>query len=165
MIDTANAREARKQFPLALLAGLGIVVLIAAIFVLTSKTVHVAPAPAPVPLNFGAKEKAYAPQIGYSNIQLAKSSNLLNQQFTYINGTVTNGGDQTIQRLAMSVDFYDDVDNKDVALHDTETIIGPNDQPLPPHSQRDFSVTLDRYPESWNQQMPHFHTAGLVLQP
>lgn len=164
MIDTESAREARKQFPLALLAGLGIVVVIASIFVLTSKTVHVAPPPAPVAMAFGPKEQAYAAQIHYSNIQLAKSSNLLNQQFTYINGTVTNDGDRTIQRLAMSVDFYDDFDNKDVALHDTETIIGPADQPLPPHSQRDFSVTLDRYPENWNQQMPVFHTAGLVLQ-
>jgi uncharacterized protein DUF2393 len=164
MIDTESAREARKQFPLALLAGLGVVVLIAAIFVLTSKTVHVAPPPTPVPMAFGPTEKAYAAQIHYSNIQLAKSSNLLNQQFTYINGTVTNDGDRTIQRLAMSVDFYDDVDNKDVALHDTETIIGATDQPLPPHSQRDFSVTLDHYPENWNQQMPAFHTSGLVLQ-
>jgi Protein of unknown function (DUF2393) len=164
MIDTENAREARRQFPLALLAGLGIVVLVAAIFVLTSKTVHVAPPPKPVPMAFGPNEQAYAPQIHYSNIQLAKSSNLLNQQFTYINGTVTNDGDRTIQRLAMSVDFYDDIDNKEVALHDTETIIGPNDQPLLPHSQRDFSVTLDRYPDTWNQQMPAFHTSGLVFE-
>jgi hypothetical protein len=164
MIDSENAREARKQFPLALLAGLGIVVLVASIFVFMSKSVHVATSSAPTAMAFGPQEQAYAPSIHYDNIQLAKSSNLLNQQFTYINGTVSNDGDRPVRRLAMSVDFYDDLDNKEVALHDTETIIGPNDQPLPPHTQRDFSVTLDRYPDSWNQQMPAFHTSGLVLQ-
>jgi hypothetical protein len=164
MIDSDNAREARRQFPLALLGGLAVVILVAAGAVLMSKSVHVVTPPPSTPMAFGPEEQAYAAHIRFTNIQLSKSSNMLNQQFTYINGTVSNDGDRAIKRLAMSVNFYNDIDNKQIALHDTETIIGPTDQPLPPHQQRDFSVTLESFPENWNQQMPTFATSGLVLQ-
>jgi hypothetical protein len=164
MIDTESSREARRQFPLALAGGLAVVLIVAGIFVTMSKSVHVAPPPTPKPMAFGAPEQAYAAHVQFNNIQLAKSSNLLNQQFTYINGTVANSGDHAISQLAMSVDFCDDLANKHVALHDTETVISATDQPLPPHQQRDFSVTLDKFPQNWNQQMPLFYTSGLVLQ-
>jgi hypothetical protein len=166
MIDSDNAREARRQFPLALVAGVVIVFVVFGAVALMSKSVHVA-APAPqAPMAFGAAEQAYAAHIHYSDIKLAKSSNLLNQQFTYINGTVTNDGDRTVNRLAMTVTFNDDLANKEAVLTDTETIIGESatDQPLPPHQQRAFSVTIEKYPETWNQQDPVFKTTGLVLQ-
>jgi hypothetical protein len=164
MIDTQNAREARKQFPLALLGGVGIVATIAVILIFVSKSSHVATPTQARPLAFGPQEQAYAPNIHYTNIQLAKSENFLNQQFMYINGTVANAGNQAVKQLAMTVDFYDDIDNKHLTMHDAETVIGPDDPPLPPHEQRKFSVTIDGYPQNWNQQMPIFHTSGLVLQ-
>ncbi len=164
MIDTQNAREARKQFPLALLAGVVIVAIIAAIFIYVSKSSHVAAPTQAKPMLFGPEEQAYAPNIHYSNIQLAKSENFLNQQFMYINGTVANAGNRAVSQLAMTADFYDDIDNKHLTAHYTETVIGPNDPPLAPHEQRKFSVTIDGFPENWNQQMPIFHTSGLVLQ-
>lgn len=164
MIDTQNAREARKQFPLALLGGVAIVAIVAVIFIFVSKSSHVAAPAQAKPMAFGPEEQAYAPNIQYSDIQLAKSENFLNQQFMYINGTVANTGNRAISQLAMTVDFYDDIDNKHLTMHDKETVIGPNDPPLPPHEQRKFSVTIDGYPQNWNQQMPIFHTSGLVLQ-
>ena len=165
MIDTQSSREARKQFPLALAGGLGIVLIVAAIFVYISKSTHVSAVTVQTkPLAFGAAEQAYAPHIRYSNIQFAQSSNLLNQQFLYITGVVSNDGDRAIKGLAMSADFYDDLANKELTLHDTETVIGPTDQPLPPHQQRNFGVTIDGFPKNWNQQMPAFHTSGLALQ-
>jgi hypothetical protein len=164
MIDTQNAREAQKQFPLALIAGVVIVGIVAVILIFVSKSSHVAAPAQAKPMAFGPQEQAYAPNISYTNIQLAKSENFLNQQFMYINGTVSNAGDRTITQLAMTVDFYDDVDNKHLIMHDAETVIAATDSPLPPHQQRKFSVTIDGYPQNWNQQMPAFHTSGLELQ-
>jgi hypothetical protein len=77
---------------------------------------------------------------------------------------VTNNGDRTVKGLAMTVNFYDDLNNTEIALHDTENVINSTDQPLAPHQTRPFSVTLDRFPDTWNQQMPKFKTSGLVLQ-
>jgi len=164
MIDTPNAREARKQFPLALLAGVVIVGIVAVILIVVSKSSHTAAPIQTKPMAFGPEEQAYAPNIHYSNIQLAKSENFLNQQFMYINGTIANTGNRAVKQVAMTVDFYDDIDNKHLTMHHTETVIGPTDPPLPPHEQRKFSVTIDGYPQNWNQQMPIFHTSGLVLQ-
>jgi hypothetical protein len=164
MIDSENSREARRQFPLALLGGLVVVLIVAGAAVMMSKSVHVMTPPAPPPMAFGPPEQAYAPKIHYNNIQLSKSSNMLNQQFIYINGTVSNSGDKTIKRLQVSVDFCDDLANKHVALHQDAPAIQTTDGPLEPGHQRDFSVTIDGYPKNWNQQMPLFHTSGLVLQ-
>jgi hypothetical protein len=165
MIDTQSSREARKQFPLALAAGLVIVLIVVVIFIYVSKSTRVSAVTVQTkPLAFGPAEQAYAAHIRYSNIQLAQSSNLLNQQFMYVSGVVSNDGDRTIKGLAMSSDFYDDIDNKELTMHDVETVIGPTDDPLPPHQQRNFSVTIDGFPKNWNQQMPAFHTSGLALQ-
>ena len=164
MIDSANAREARKQFPLALLAGVVIVGIVAVILIFVSKSAHVAAPTQAKPMAFGPAEQAYAPHIEFKDIQLSQSSNFLNQQFMYINGTVANTGDRPVDQLAMTADFYQDVDNKQLTMHDTETVIGPADPPLPPHEQRKFSVTIDGFPQNWNQQMPKLSVSGLVLQ-
>lgn len=164
MIDTQNAREARKQFPLALLGGIIIVGIVAVILIFVSRSAHVAAPVQAKPMVFGPEEQAYAANVHYTDIRLAKSSNFLNQQFIYVGGTVGNSGNRAIKQLAMTVDFYDDVDNKHVTMQDNETVIGPNDPPLAPHEQRKFSVTIDGYPQNWNQQMPKFRTSGLVLQ-
>ncbi|HEY6467994.1 MAG TPA: FxLYD domain-containing protein [Candidatus Acidoferrales bacterium] len=164
MIDTQNAREARRQFPLALVAGVVIVGIVAVILIFVSKSAHVAAPTQAKPMAFGPQEQAYASNISYTNIQLAKSENFLNQQFMYINGTVSNAGDRTITQLQITVNFYDDVDNKHLTMHDAETAIAVTDPPLSPHQQRKFSLTIDGYPQNWNQQMPAFHTSGLVLQ-
>jgi hypothetical protein len=164
MIDSENSQEARRQFPLAVLAGLVVVLIVAGAAVMMSKSVHVVTPPTPPPMAFGPAEQAYAPQIHYDNIQLSKSSNMLNQQFTYINGTVSNSGDKSVKELQVSVDFCDDMANKHVTLHQDAPAIQTTDGPLGPGQQRDFSVTIDGYPDNWNQQMPLFHTSGLVLQ-
>ena len=164
MIDSENAREARRQFPLALLAGLAVVLIVAGAAVMMSKSVHVVTPSAPPPMAFGAEEKAYAPQIRYENIRLSKSSNFLNQQFTYINGTVANGGEKAVKALQVSVDFCDDLPNKHVILHQDALAIQASDGPLGPGQQRNFSMTIDGYPEAWNQQMPLIYTSGLVFQ-
>ena len=38
---------------------------------------------------------------------MAQSSNLLNQQFTYVAGTITNDGAQAIRALEATFEFHD----------------------------------------------------------
>ena len=165
MIDSENAREARRQFPIALAAAAVIVALaIGAISLLSRHSQSAAPSAGVKPMAFGPAEQAYAPHVHLTDIQLSKSSNLLNQQFTYINGTVSNDGDRAIAGMALTVEFYSDVDNKKLALRDTEPVITSNDPPLPAGQNRPFTMTMDRYPDGWNQQMPKLAVSGLVLQ-
>jgi hypothetical protein len=128
MIETQPAQEKeRSQAPVAFVAGLAIVVVVAGLIVLLSRTIHVA-APVTIPtMPFGPREQAYASRMQLSEIHLARSSNLLNQQFTYVSGTIVNNGDRTVTGVTVTVDFLDG-DYK-VALHDSEPVINFSDQP------------------------------------
>src|SRR5277367_6067792 len=104
-------------------------------------------------LPFGAEEQSYAAQIHFQDIHLAQSSNLLNQQFTYVAATVSNDGPRAIRALEVTVEFHDPF--KQVILKDSDVIIERTDDPLGATKQRDFQVTLDQsVPSEWNQQYP-----------
>jgi hypothetical protein len=163
LIDTQPTEEKdRSQLPIALLAGVVVVVIVAALIVLLSRTIHVA-APVAVPtMPFGAPEQAYAARMQLNDIHLARSSNLLNQQFTYVSGTIVNNGDRTVTGVTVTVDFLDS-DYK-VALHDSEPVINFSDQPIPAGQSHDFTMTIEKYPETWNQEMPKVKITGLNLK-
>jgi hypothetical protein len=151
----------RSQLPIAFLAGLAIVLLLAAAIVLLSRS-YVAGPPAAPPMPFGPQEQAYSTRIQINNLHLSRSSNLLNQQFTYVSGTLLNNGDRTISGLTMTVDFRDS-DNK-VVLHDSEPVLGPTDPPIAGGQSQDFTMTIEQFPETWNQEMPSVRITGLVLR-
>ena len=152
----------RSQAPIAFLAGLLVVVIVAGLIVMLSKTIHVAK-PVTVPtMPFGPPEQAYAQRMQLNDIHLARSSNLLNQQFTYVSGTIVNNGDRTVTGVTLTVDFLDS-DHK-VALHDSEPVINFSDPPIPTGQSHDFTMTIDKFPEMWNQEMPELHITGLNLK-
>lgn len=163
-ITQAQQSEPREKsrVPIAFLAGLIIVLVVAGAIVLMSRTVHVAAPPAPPPMPFGPQEQAYAARIQINNVQLARSSNLLNQQFTYVSGTLLNNGDRTVTGVTMTVDFNDS-QNK-VVLHDSEPVISATDSPIQAGGSHDFQMTIERFPETWNQEMPSVRITGLVLK-
>ena len=163
MTETQRAEEREKsRVPIAFLAGLMIVLLVAGAIVLLSRSVHLAAPKAAMTMPFGPQEQAYSKRLQINDVHLARSSNLLNQQFTYVSGTLVNNGDRTITGVTMTVDFRDS-DNK-VALHDTEPVIVSTDTPVPAGESHAFQMTIEQYPETWNQQMPSVYVSGLVLK-
>ena len=68
-------------------------------------------------LPFGAAEQAYAAQIHFRICELSQSTNLLNQQFTYVGGTVSNDGPRTIRALEVSCRVSRSVQPGDPARH------------------------------------------------
>ena len=156
------AENERSQVPIAFLLGLVIVLVVAGAIVMLSKTIHVSK-PTTIPtMPFGQPEQAYAARVQLHDIHLARSSNLLNQQFTYVSGTLVNNGDRTIAGVTLTVDFLDS-DSK-VALHDSEPVINSSDQPVIGGSSRDFTMTIEKFPDTWNQEMPALKITGLVLK-
>ncbi len=85
-------REERRRLPVAFLAGAIIVLLIFGGFLLLTHVMHSHSAATVVKLPFGPAEQAYAPHIQFLDIQLAHATNFLNQDFTYVAGTVLNDG-------------------------------------------------------------------------
>lgn len=156
-------RQRGSGFPAAFAAGLVVCLVLAGAVVLISRharkpqqAAHAAKLP------FGPAEQAYAPNIHFTHIKLARAENFLGEEFTYVQVTISNAGSQTVHGLAIRLEFYDPF--KQVILRDDEQLVKPSDPPLRPGEQRGLQITLGSIPAEWNHQDPLFHVAGLVLQ-
>jgi hypothetical protein len=154
-------REEKRQFPIALAAGALIVLVIFGGLMLLSRGSNRSGQTAVVHLPFGPTEQAYAEHIHFKDIQMAKANNFLNQEFTYVAGTLSNDGARTIKALEVTLEFRDPFNQ--VILREPEQIIGPKDPPLGGGQRRDFQITLEHVPPEWNQQYPSIRVTGLVL--
>jgi hypothetical protein len=157
----------KREFPIAFAAGGVVVLIVAAILVFVSHGTNLnGPSPASVAaaqkLPFGATEKSYASRVHFQDIQLARSTNLLNQEFTFVAGTIANDGDRPVAGLQVTIEFHDPFNQ--VILSDTETLIAHGAQPLPGGQKRDFQVILEHVPVEWNRQYPTIRATGLILQ-
>lgn len=159
----SSRRERGSGFPVAFAAGLVIVLILGACVVLISRhSKSTIPAAKTAKLPFGPAEQAYAPNVHFDNMKLAKATNFLGEEFTYVQVTVTNAGPRSIQGLTILLTFSDPF--KQVVLRDSEQLIGPADSPLGPGQQRGLQITLGGIPAEWNHENPIFQVTGLVLE-
>jgi hypothetical protein len=157
----SSYKDQRSQFPVAFAAGLVICAIVVAIIVLVVKHTRSAPV-AELKLPYGAAEQAYANRISFDDIKLAHAQNFLNQDFTYVAGTLVNMGDKDIKAIQVQIEFKNNLDQ--VVLRENEPLITPGAEPLPAGQRRDFQVTLEHLSEEWNHQYPSIHVTGLVLE-
>lgn len=161
--EPTGGREERRPFPAAFVAGLVVVAIVVACAVGISRYAHSREsAAAAVKLPFGPAEQAYASNLHFDNIQMSRATNLLNQVFTYVNGTMTNAGPRTVGVMEVTLEFHDPFNQ--VVLRETEQLIARANAPLGPGGHRDFQITLEHIPVEWNEQNPTFRVTGLVLQ-
>jgi hypothetical protein len=157
----SSYKDQRSQFPYAFTAGLIIVAILVAVIVLVVKHTRTAPV-AEVKLPYGAAEQAYSDRIHFDDIKLAHAANFLNQDFTYVAGTIANMGDKDIKAIQVQIEFRNTLNQ--VVLRENESLIPPDAEPIPAGQRRDFQVTLEHLSEEWNHQYPSIHVTGLVLE-
>jgi hypothetical protein len=157
----SSYKDQRSQFPYAFTAGLIIVAILVAVIVLVVKHTRTAPV-AEVKLPYGATEQAYSDRIHFDDIKLAHATNFLNQDFTYVAGTIANMGDKDIKAIQVQIEFRNTLDQ--VVLRENESLIPPDAEPIPAGQRRDFQVTLEHLSEEWNHQYPSIYVTGLVLE-
>src|ERR1700690_3945853 len=154
--------EEKNRFPVAFLAGAIIVLLLgagAAFMIRRSRPTGIAAA---TKLPFGQPEQSYAPRVQFQAIQMAHSTNFLNQEFTFVVGTIVNNGDRALAGLQVNIEFHDQFNQ--TVLRDSEIIVPPTALPPPAGQMRDFQVILERIPSDWNRQYPSIRVTGLVLK-
>jgi hypothetical protein len=155
--------EERSRFPAALAAGAVVILFVAGLIVLLTHFIRPSRQAADVTLPFGAAEQAYAAQIHFQNLQLSHSTNLLNQEFTYVGGIVSNDGPRAVDAVELVVEFHDTFHQ--VILRETERPIRRTDEPLGVTKQREFQITIEQgIPPGWDQQVPSIRITGLVLE-
>ena len=153
--------EERSRLPIAFLAGLVIVTLLIGGAVLLSRFSSPAGPEAVQPLPMRPAEQAYVPQIHFLDSKMSRAANFLNQEVTFIFGTVENGGNRQIRQIEITLEFHDPFDQ--VVLRDTQRLFPPKAAPLGPGERRDFQVGYESIPAQWNQMYPAIRVTGLDL--
>jgi hypothetical protein len=154
--------EEKSRAPMVLLVGAIAALLLIGVFYLIGR---LTPAPAKTveqPLPMGPAEQAYVPQIQFLEPKVARAANFLNQEVTFVFGTVLNNGPRPIRQIEVTLEFHDPFNQ--VVLRDKQRLFGPNAVPLAPHDRRDFQLGYETLPVQWNQAYPTMTITGLQLQ-
>jgi hypothetical protein len=152
----------RNRFPVAFLVGVVIVsVLVAGAVELSKYSEPAGPQPLK-PLPMGPAEQAYAARVHFLDPKMSRAANFLNQEVTFIFGTVQNGGSRQIRQIEVTLEFHD-VFNQ-VVLRDKQRLFPPHTPPIPPGERRDFELAYEHIPVQWNQVYPAMRITGLDLK-
>lgn len=155
--------EDKNRLLVSFLAGLVIVLLVGGGFVyFVSRNKPGAGGAVEPPLPFGAAEQAYAVHIHFLNPQMSRLANFLNQEVTYVSGTVSNDGARNLREIEVTLEFHDPFNQ--VVLRETRRLLGSRAQPLGGGERRDFQVALEHVSAEWNQQYPSIKVTGLTIE-
>ena len=155
-------REEKRQFPIAFAAGAVIVLLIFGGFFILTRVMHSHDTATVAKLPFGATEQSYTQNIHFSGIQLAHAANFLNQDFTYVAGTISNDGPRKIRAMEVTVEFHDPFHQ--VILRDTSQVVQRDGISLDAGQHRDFQIQMEHLPAEWDRQNPSIRVTGLILE-
>ena len=154
--------EERSRLPVAFLVGIVIVAVLVSGAVLYSRYATPADSQIEKPLPMGPAEQAYAQQIHFLEPKMSRAANFLNQEVTFVFGTVENGGDRKVKQIEITLEFHDPFNQ--VVLRDTQRLFLPNAAPMLPGQQRDFQVGYEHLPAQWNNGYPSIRVTGLSFK-
>jgi len=142
----------------------GIVVLIVGLLLLISSTQQKAPSGPP----------AYAAQIKFSDMKMSAAENFVGATVSYIDGTVTNAGNQTVTHVMAEVTFKDSMGQ----LAQRETIplrvlrtSGPYPEavdlslsPLAPAQSKPYRLIFESISAQWNHEYPEIKVTDVAVK-
>jgi hypothetical protein len=114
-------------------------------------------------LPFGSAEQAYAPKLQIESLPLSRAENFLNQEVTTVPGRITNGGNLPLANVEITVEFSDELGQ--VVLRESRAVFAPPTPPFAPGERRDFEVSFEHIPSSWNIQQPLVRVSGILFTP
>lgn len=154
--------DTERKAPTVLLVGAAAMILLIVLVYFASRVAPTQTVAPEQPLPMGAPEQAYAPQIQVLDLKVARATNFLNQEATFVFGTTANNGPRAIKQIEVEFDFHDVF--QQVVLRDKQRLFSPTAAPLAPNQMRDFQLTYDTMPAQWNQAPPTVKITGLQLQ-
>jgi hypothetical protein len=112
-------------------------------------------------LPFGAAEQAYAPNLQIEKLALSRAENFLNQEVTTLAGSLTNAGNLPLSDVELTVEFSDQLGQ--IVLRESRAVFAPQTSPFAPKERRDFEVSFEHIPSSWNIQQPLVRVSGILF--
>lgn len=154
-------QEEKSDFPTAFLAGVGVVLLLLGGVLLLTRSTKPAASATEQHLPMTEVEQVYARQIRFLDLKMGRAANFLNQEVTFVFGSVVNDGVQAIREIEVTIEFRDPFNQ--VVLRDTRRVLGPRAAPLAAGQRREFQLGFEHLPVDWNRQYPSIRVTGLLL--
>jgi hypothetical protein len=110
-------------------------------------------------LPFGPAEQAYVSKIQFENISMSRAENFIRQEVTTLSGEAINSGSLSLRDVEVTIVFSDEL--QQVILRERRSPFGPGASPLAPGGRREFEISLERIPSSWNMQVPQITVSGI----
>jgi hypothetical protein len=156
------SEDSDRRAPVVLLVGAVAMIVLIGVVYFAGRYAPVTATPAEQPLPMGAPEQAYAPQIQFVDMKVARATNFLNQEATFVFGTTSNNGPRAIRQIEVTLEFHDVF--QQVVLRDKQRLFSPTAAPLAANQTRDFQLTYDAMPAQWDQAPPSVKVTGLALE-
>src|SRR6266436_2518825 len=136
------------------LIGVFIVAVVVTILILVLRAQQKSPTPPP----------AYASNLKFSDLKASAAQNFVGATISYLDGTVTNTGDKTVNHAVVQVTFKDDLgqtaQREELPIRVLRTG-GPYDEavdlnlsPLAPGETKPFRLTFESISAQWNHAYP-----------
>jgi hypothetical protein len=157
-----SGQETRRGSLTVLMVGAAAMVLLVGLLYWVSRYAPEPIRPPALTLTMGAAENDYVSHIEFLEPNVARATNFLNQEVTFVFGTIKNNGPRPIRQIEVTLEFHD-VFNQ-VVLRDKDRLFSPDAVPLESYHTRDFQITYETLPAQWNQAYPTLRVTGLALQ-
>src|ERR1700685_3218920 len=116
----------------------------------------------------------YATNLKLSDFKMSAAENFVGATVSYIDGTVTNTGSQTVTHVALEIVFKDELgqlaQREDVALKVLKSNgaypepVDLNLSPLGPGQSQPFRLTFESISAQWNHQYPEIQITGVTVK-
>ena len=156
--DPAQPEGGGFNFAL-ILAAAAIVVIVAAFYFSPGRQSPPGAAPQQAHFAFGAAEQAYAASVHIENIALSRAENFINQEVTTLTADLVNAGSRSLRGVEVTITFADDMNQ--IALRESRAVVAPSNPPLATGERRQFDISFEHIPTSWNMQQPIVRVTGL----
>ena len=150
----------KSNFSTAFLAGIVVVLLLlGGVYLLTRYLKQEVIREEHLPMT--ASEQAYVSRIRFTDPKVSRAANFLNQEVTFVLGSVVNDGPKSIRQMEITVEFRDIFGQ--VVLRAPHRPWGPQALPLAGGQSREFQFNFEHVPGDWNQAYPSLRITGLLL--
>jgi hypothetical protein len=143
---------------------IGIVVVIVAVLFLVSRSQQKASSGPP----------PYAANITFSDLKMSAAENFVGATVSYVDGTVTNMGSQTVTHVVAEVTFRDSMaqlaQRESVPLRVLQTqgpypdAVDLNVSPLAPGQAKPFRLTFEGISAQWNHEYPNIKVTDVTVK-
>ena len=113
----------------------------------------------------------YAANLSIAGLQMSEATSFSGAKVTYIDGQITNHGNQTLTAITVQVGFHSDVGQFAQRLAFPLTLIRTRQPyvdlqpvsaaPIEPGQSRDFRLIFDTVPSDWNLQYPEIRVISV----